>query len=572
MNDKSLFFFLICTLICSAFSSCQKAEKLCETCIPENKLPVANAGRDTIITLPQDNLLLDATASHDPDGSIDKYSWAKISGPSTSTIINSQSMQATLKNLANGIYQIQLTVTDNSNQSAKDTVMITVDSVHQANHAPIVNAGPDQIINLPTNTVTLDGNQSADPDNDITGFTWEKISGPQSFNIENTNSVQTQVTSLVEGVYQFELKINDAGGLTGRDTMQVTVNSESVTVLCGTRPVISARLTQIGSLSVGRNYIQSATAGNKILFGGGNSESGFAYTYSSRVDIYDYEKNTWTTAELTVPERQGMAVATVGNKILFAGGGDNDGYVRTSRVDIYDASDNSWTTAELSQPRIYLAAATLGNKVYFAGGWNTSSTDVVDIFDNATNSWSTAHLSEARYGLSATTAGNKIYFAGGVPDNNYVSQTIDVFDGVTNSWSTSSLREPKIGMASIASGNKIFWASGAKSFSPPTLSDLVEIRDLNTGVSSFTCMIPRSSPAAVIKDDNIVFFTGYGPEPTGTHFEIYNITTGTWSTAILNRSIQGASVISVNNTIYVTGGSAFSDLPPYHKEVWKLEF
>src|SRR5205085_8007946 len=104
------------------------------------------------------------------------------------------------------------------------------------------------------------------------------------------------------------------------------------------------------------------------------------------------------------------------------------------------------------------------------------------------------------------------------------------------------------GMASIAVANKIFWASGSKSFTPPTLSDLVEIRDLNTGVSSYTCMLARSSPAAVIKDDNIVFFTGYGWEPNGSHFEIYNITTDTWSTAVLDQKIFGAAIISVNNT------------------------
>ena len=39
---------------------------------------------------------------------------------------------------------------------------------------------------------------------------WTKISGPSSFNIANANAVQTQVTNLVEGVYQFELKVTDA--------------------------------------------------------------------------------------------------------------------------------------------------------------------------------------------------------------------------------------------------------------------------------------------------------------------------------------------------------------------------
>jgi N-acetylneuraminic acid mutarotase len=55
----------------------------------------------------------------------------------------------------------------------------------------------------------------------------------------------------------------------------------------------------------------------------------------------------------------------------------------------------------------------------------------------------------------------------------------------------------------------------------------------------------------------------------GTHFEIYNLTSNLWQTGKLDKSIQGAAIISVNNTIYVAGGKvngAFSD------QVWILEF
>ena len=69
----------------------------------------------------------------------------------------------------------------------------------------------------------LDGSASTDPNNNISSYLWTKISGPSSFTIANANSVQTQVTNLVEGVYQFELKVTDAGGLFDKDMMQVTV-------------------------------------------------------------------------------------------------------------------------------------------------------------------------------------------------------------------------------------------------------------------------------------------------------------------------------------------------------------
>ena len=64
------------------------------------------------------------------------------------------------------------------------------------NRPPVADAGADQTITLPTNTVNLDGSGSTDPDNNITGYAWTKISGPSTFNIVNANVVQTQVKIL----------------------------------------------------------------------------------------------------------------------------------------------------------------------------------------------------------------------------------------------------------------------------------------------------------------------------------------------------------------------------------------
>ena len=102
---------------------------------------------------------------------------------------------------------------------------VIVDSVLTTNHPPIANAGADQTITLPTNTINLDGSASTDPDNNITSYSWTKISGPSSFNIANASGSQTQVTNLVQGVYLFELKVTDAGGLFSKDTVQITVNT-----------------------------------------------------------------------------------------------------------------------------------------------------------------------------------------------------------------------------------------------------------------------------------------------------------------------------------------------------------
>ncbi|MEP7110178.1 MAG: hypothetical protein ABI760_19435 [Ferruginibacter sp.] len=91
------------------------------------------------------------------------------------------------------------------------------------NRHPVANAGNDTTIILPGNTINLSGSLSFDPDNNITGYLWTKISGPSSFNITDANVVQTPVINLVQGVYLFELKVTDAAALFDRDTIKVTV-------------------------------------------------------------------------------------------------------------------------------------------------------------------------------------------------------------------------------------------------------------------------------------------------------------------------------------------------------------
>jgi len=189
------------------------------------------------------------------------------------------------------------------------------------NRPPGASAGPDQTIIVPINSLNLDGSGSTDPDNNITGYAWTKISGPSSLNIVNANAVQTQVTNLMQGVYQFELKVTDAGALFSKDTVQVTVNSESPppnSCTPGNRPLINAQLVPFATLSQVKEYMAVASAGNKILFAGG--VTGYPYIQSTRVDIYDFTTQSWSTAELS-QARSGMATAVLGNRIFFAGGG-----------------------------------------------------------------------------------------------------------------------------------------------------------------------------------------------------------------------------------------------------------
>ncbi len=191
---------------------------------PPNIPPVANAGLDQVITLPVNTVSL-AGSGGDADGNIVSYYWAKIFGPSSYTFVNPSSPVTDVFRLVTGIYILELTVMDNSGAIAKDTVQITVNPV--PNIAPTADAGPDQMILLPGNRAALSASGS-DPDGTVAGYLWTKIAGPPSGVIANRYMAGTFVSNLTRGDYQFELQVTDNNGMTGRDTMQLTVVASSL--------------------------------------------------------------------------------------------------------------------------------------------------------------------------------------------------------------------------------------------------------------------------------------------------------------------------------------------------------
>jgi hypothetical protein len=94
-----------------------------------NASPTSAAGGDQAISLPANSVTVDGSSSFDPDGTISSYSWSKIAGPATFTIVSPTSASTDINNLIVGQYTFRLTVTDNLGATATDDVIITVSSV-----------------------------------------------------------------------------------------------------------------------------------------------------------------------------------------------------------------------------------------------------------------------------------------------------------------------------------------------------------------------------------------------------------------------------------------------------------
>jgi hypothetical protein len=493
------------------------------------------------------------------------------------------------------------------------------------NHRPVANAGPDQTITLPANSVVLDGSGSTDPDNDIVDYIWTNIVGPSTPTMAAGNTAKKEVSNLKRGTYEFELLVIDAGRLHSKDTVRVTVagatvSNDSITVISG-----AVTLTPFGRLSEDKSVFP-ATASDKLVFAGGSTrDANNNYTALATVDIYNFSTNTWSTTKLS-EARLGMTVATVGNKILYAGGFNND--KPSSRVDIYDAAANTWTTAELSMPRSNMTVAVAGNKALFAGWEYSGFTNRVDIYDASANSWSTAALSEARTGMSAISVGNKIFFAGGYKNYDGLNEApyefstrVDIYDIVTNTWSTADLGEARSAMSAAVVGNKVFFAGGYSNVNPggaPLYSNRVDIYDVSTNTWSSTKLSraranitaatagnkvlfaggnvagsinntvdiydasSNSWSLAFLSHENIsstttlgnkvVFFTGY---PDVNHIDIYDASANTWATANLDKSLTSFPIAAANK-VFIGGGQVYTvgshEDVHFTSSVWKLEF
>lgn len=203
--------------------------------------PLANAGSNQSITLPTSSVTLTGSGTGQNGASITNYSWVKSSGPAAGTIAAATNASTSVTGLVQGVYVFTLTITDNNGLTNNASVTITVNAA--AAQPPVVSAGNNQSITLPTSSITLNGVGTGQNGATIVSYSWVKSSGPAGGTIGNASSASTTVTSLVQGVYVFALTVTDNNGLSSTASVTVTVNAAAIQP-----PVANAGNSQVISL------------------------------------------------------------------------------------------------------------------------------------------------------------------------------------------------------------------------------------------------------------------------------------------------------------------------------------
>ncbi|MCS6817548.1 MAG: PKD domain-containing protein [Blastocatellia bacterium] len=201
-------------------------------CAPVNAAPIAEAGPDRVVDEGTE-VVLDGTASRDPDGDPLTFRWRQVAGPSV-TLSDPTSAQPrfTAPIVDPAVpppirLTFELIVSDGRVESDPDLVVITV------NRRPIANAGPDQRVDEGT-TVTLDGTASRDPDGDPLTFRWRQVAGP-SVTLSDATAPRPQFTAPVVAptvpppvTVTFELVVSDGRLSSAPDSVVITINRRPI--------------------------------------------------------------------------------------------------------------------------------------------------------------------------------------------------------------------------------------------------------------------------------------------------------------------------------------------------------
>ena len=159
---------------------------------------------------------LDATASYDPDGSIVRYGWVQVGGP-TVTLRDADTARAVFSAPAvAGNLIFELTVTDDDDLTSTRRLTLPIDM------PPVAAASADALAALTGATVTLGASESED----AAIYQWTQTAGPTVRLSDPAAASPTFVAPAPGSAYEpvtFELTVTNTCGSAATDTVSVVI-------------------------------------------------------------------------------------------------------------------------------------------------------------------------------------------------------------------------------------------------------------------------------------------------------------------------------------------------------------
>jgi N-acetylneuraminic acid mutarotase len=286
---------------------------------------------------------------------------------------------------------------------------------------------------------------------------------------------------------------------------------------------------------------------------------------------------SWTTMSPMPTPRGNHGIAVHNEKIYVFGGvrySEDLKSIVLPTVEIFDPEKNIWSTGtSMRIPRLSMGITSYNDKIYIfggdLGGAHVDQTDKVEIYDPLTDSWSSgAPMPTARSGLVAVLVDDLIYAIGGMykdDDQKYEKYInlgiVEIYDPISNSWSSGpSMPTPKTIPGVVVIDNNIFiigghhcsYLMGHKYF------EIVEVLDTknNTWTTKEPMPVGCAATNSLLLNDAIYVFELYPFENENSeNILIYDVNSDVWTIDGEIPNIRWASgAAEVNNKGYIIGG------------------
>ncbi|MFS1514157.1 M56 family metallopeptidase [Chengkuizengella sp. SCS-71B] len=323
--------------------------------------------------------------------------------------------------------------------------------------------------------------------------------------------------------------------------------------------------------------------GNIYTMGGSVINDG-VYVYSSSLEKYNPQTDTWTPLASMNQARDNHATEVIDGKIYVVGGYGYDGedYRYLSNLEVYNPQTNTWTPlASMNQARGHHHAEVINGKLYVMGGFgNQEDYNVlssVEMYDPQTDTWTQlTSMNEARFRFETEVIDGKIYAIGGRGD--YTLSSTEVYDPQTDTWTLlANLNKGRENFSIEVIEDKIYVIGGYNinfmMYRKENYLSSVEMYDTKTNIwTNLTPMnYPRNNHTTTVMDGKIYVMGGYYDHIHLSSVEMYDLKTNRWSEVThmnLARSNHAAEVI--NGKIYVIGGSSEENYESKAVEVYDL--
>jgi PKD repeat protein len=194
--------------------------------LPPPQPPVASFTYSPTEPMVDETVTFDASASYDPDGTIESYEWNFGDGGTGTGVVTTHTYNTA------GTYTVTLTVTDDDGLTDTATSDVTVSPPEL--QPPVASFTFSPTSPLVDETVTFDASASYDPDGTIVSYDWDFGDG-----LSDTGEIVTHAYSAA-GTYTVTLTVTDNDGLTDTITKDIVVSAPPATVIYVDPSTVSA--------------------------------------------------------------------------------------------------------------------------------------------------------------------------------------------------------------------------------------------------------------------------------------------------------------------------------------------